>query len=281
MQVPMSDLRKALQPIFFPVEKIAWADHMPEWDYANGLSHLILARPKGRKPIVINSCSKDYSLVPNEELLSPLIDQLESNYTVECEPSHYGYSKFYINMAFKDKAYFIGGKGKKDMLFPMIRINNSYDGSVKYSYSGRILRVHCDNGLCLPEGDEISMEPRMHTGHLDKTAVDDTIGFIQEFLDGAKDLVQGYNVLTQKKYTPGELLQRIEQIAKATDFSKKKMEAVAERVSKEVNDGFDRNDWIIYNAFNYVVYDKTNSEMKDHKRDKLDFKLLEYITDSI
>lgn len=280
MQMQMSkqkpDIWKKLKAIFFPVTKVPLSDYMPEHAFNPGLSFLIIANPENEDKRVINACSKNYHLLTNEELMTPLVKRLTKEYDLDVKVKQYNDSKFYVDFIIKD---FPMELQKGDRIFPRIRMNNSYDGSVKYSFNFGFYRLICSNGLTAPvEGMTSQNVKFMHTPTPGGKALDSTMEAIEIFLTEAPKVLKGYQGLVDKKYNWEAALDKIEKVIENTKFPKKRAEEVQAQLKKEKDAGLPVSAFLVYNAFNHVIY-KTESEMKEHKRDKLDLQILKFITD--
>lgn len=269
---------EALKPIFFPVHKEDNSNLFKGYTFAPRISHSIVCYPEDGGKHIVNSCSKDYGLVNNRTLLEPLITHLEKNHTVEPTfISHHGYSKFYLDLTIKDETF----KFEKDHIFAKIRVNNSYDGRVKFGLEFGFYRVACKNGLtALIEGSSHNMKLRhtmSSTAGIDEKALD----HLEEFLGNAPQIVKNYKVLNTKAWKIERAQELMEQILEETKFPKKSLEIATERLRYENGIGYPINPWLIYNAMNYALYNSPNSRMLTHKRDKVDAQVLHHIVNSI
>lgn len=269
----MSNLKKDLKALFFDVYK----EPAPDKDrfYAPHITHqIVAATPKG--PLVVNACSKNYGLITNKELMTPLIELLEKSYEVEAHASNWGFSKFYVDFVIKDIEIKIQ---KRDKIFPRIRMNNSYDGSVRYQFEFGFWRQVCGNGLCvlLDELENGSIKMR-HTPGNSKDAAIKTMAAIEGFIREVPRLTKGYHDLIEHEMDKDDAIEMINLVIdEVKRFPRKKEEEVMDRMDKEINMGLPINAFMVYNALNYVLY-KTDSQMKPHKRDKVDLEILEFIT---
>jgi hypothetical protein len=266
---------KALKGIFFPVKKVAAYNYLREGVKSlPHLNHLIIAEtPTG--PLIVNACSENYELISNEKLITPIVDGLEKHHDLKIKLTSFSHSKFYVDFAVQDKKMKVL---EKDTILPRIRLNNSYDGSIRYSFEYGFYRVVCSNGLSVPEGDVVK-ENFMHTPSAGQ-AVEKTMKSIEQFIEDAQELVQGFKPLTKKNYSITEATQRMEEVAEEVGYPKKSVEDAVARLQVEMNSGFKVNDYLVYNAMNYALYNKPDSKMKTHKQDKVDHKILHYLIEN-
>lgn len=271
----MSNLKKDLKPIFFPVEKVDASTVMvSDLTFNPQLTHFIVTEQKGVRTVV-NACSKNYHLISNEELMTPLVERLEKEYKVEARVTQTKNARFYVDFIIKDLALEVI---KKDMIFPRIRMNNSYDGSVRYSFYFGFFRLVCLNGMTAPVKELSSGDFKLrHTPGTGGTALERTMESIEIFLDDAPKIIKGYQDLAKGKLTMDACMERIQEVIDNTKFPQKKMEKVLERLNIEKELGLPLNDFIVYNAFNHALYND-GSKAKMHKKDRLDQQILTYIS---
>lgn len=274
----MSNLLKQLEPIFFPVEKVEALYRESNgiaWDFAAQMNHWIVVKPKKGPKLVVNSCSANYHLITNRELITPLAERLDKEFqNVEARISQSRHARFYIDFVIKDKTLDIQ---KGDRLNPRVRLNNSYDGSVRYSFEFGFHRLVCTNGLTAYVASDKSFKLR-HTSGVGASAVDKTMVAIESFLKESGKMVEGYKEMNKKKITYESALDKIEDIIDNTKYPIKKKEGAVARLDEERKQ-FPVTDWLIYNSLNYALY-HDDSKMKIHKRDKVDAEVLKYISNS-
>ena len=270
----MSKLKKQLKPIFFPVEKVSIEDYLGPKTFPltfnDQISHWVISKVKGEDGRVVNACSKNYHLISNEELMTPLIEELESQYDVEASFVSSRGARFYVDFTIKNEALSVM---KSDKIYPRIRLNNSYDGSIRYGLDFGFYRQICSNGLwgfSWEKGFKLR-----HTPGTGAQALPRTMDAIGEFLGFAPKLLKSsYEPLVKHTLTLDTALERVQDVIENTKFSAKKGEAVLARLHEE-RKTLPLNDFLVYNAFNYALYND-GSKMKQHKKDKLDIQILQY-----
>lgn len=267
---------KALEKIFTPVKKVEAASFLKKGNllFQPSMSHLIVVdTPQG--PMAVNSCSKNYELIPNRDLITPLIEKLSDDHDIELKVKHRDYSKFYVDVLFKD------GKQKlqKDDIFPRIRLINSYDGSIRYSFSTGFYRLVCENGMAVPIEDSAETKFKMmHTITAgNERAILKTQNAIEEFLERSPKLMQGFTPLMKKQIAFEAAVAKMQEIAEEIDlYPKKLIEEATARLQVEKGLGYQINDYLIYNAMNYALMN-ADTQMKEHKRDNIDREVLNYL----
>lgn len=278
----MNHALKELEKIFFPVKKVQASE---EQDHSSWLSHEILVWPPGSKPHRprrVNVCSGDYNLVSNRKLFTPIVEQLSKQYEIEVRVSMLEWSKFYVDFIFKD--HNLRGATKKDILFPRLRINNSYDGSMRFSFYFAIWRLICSNGAKAVIPESVRQGKFMHTpqlgletdeGHESSTVL---LEKLETFIGNSKEIVRGYDPLIQSTRQMGEVLDVMTDVQESTSYPKKLVEHAYERLQYEATQLKQPiNDYLIYNALNFALFNSGNSELPEHKKDKKDQEVLDYL----
>lgn len=275
--MPPSSNLDQLKKIFFPVEKREASDSM---GHSSWLSHEIVVMPPGMKrPYRVNVCSADYGLVSNESLIMPIWDALSQEYdNLEVRVTMLDYSQFYIDIVVKNKP--LMGATKKDAIFPRVRIYNSYNGAVKFSFFMALYRLICSNGATAPVPDSEKRGTFMHTAQLkdDGSAAESVMAKLGPFIEKSKQIVRGYDPLIQHTLTQAAAIERIAEVQENTDFPKKLVEHAAARLTLESSELKQPiNDYLVYNAINYALFQSGESALADHKKDKKDAEVLNYL----
>jgi hypothetical protein len=270
------DPLKELEKIFFPVYKQEAPD---DYTCSSWLSHEIFVQPRGlSKPHKVNVCSADYGLVSNRELFTPILEELMKIYPeLEARVIMRDYAQFYVDLHFKGKP--LRGATKKDILYPRLRINNSYNGAVKYSFYMGLWRLICGNGAMAPVEGSLKSGTFMHTPQLaDGAAVETLMSKVTTFIEKSKEIVRGYDPLIEHTLSEAAAIERIDEVKKMTDFPTTLVEHAAARLSYEASQLRQPiNDYLVYNAMNFALYNSGQSEMPEHKKDKQDSKVLNYL----
>jgi hypothetical protein len=175
-------------------------------------------------------------------------------------------------------------KGDKDILRPMLRFVNSYDGSCKTSGSFGFWRKVCDNGLHVAQ-THIGFSVK-HSGAIADIVMPKLDEIVGQFMDNEFfTLKRKFEVLAERPVT------NLEGYVKATakslglfkyESSDKNPEPsanarfvfdVVERETRLLNTR--PNEWIVYNAFNELIHGKLKKTF-DQQR-VLDERLFETI----
>lgn len=268
---------KSIEELLYPVSKVKSSELLPDFDFTPQQEYAIVVdTPDGKK--IVNHCSKGYHLVPNEQVVTPLLEGFKG-YDLEIKGSQRWGCRFDIDFIFKDKAFEMKN-AKGDSVRPKLKIRNSYDGRVRYSYVMGFFRMICSNGLVVPEEglEEYNTKLTMrHTPSLDAHVNPDEIRALAEaFIEGGENLMKPYEELAKKKVK--NLEDRVEEVISETKFSTRRGEDVLDRIQEEMKilKGTP-NDWMVYNGFNYQLNHSTEIKMDAHKKEKIDQQVLSYL----
>lgn len=267
---------KIPKSIFNPVHIVPAGDIIKGHSFNPRHTHFVVVdTPDGK--VIVNSCSKDYTLVDNKKLLDPFIKFFrEGGYDVEWNVSIRNDAVFYIDAIFKNSSVVIHKKSG-DLVFPKLRINNSYDGSVRYSESLGFYRQVCSNGLTVPDGPMTTISKKKHTRQVMEITTEASIfERVTQFINQSGDYVIGYQTLQEQKVA--SLEDRIQEIIELTKFPTRQAEAVLERAIYERDQlKVPQNDWLVYNAFNYQLNHNEEISRADHKKDQIDLEVLNFL----
>lgn len=191
---------------------------------------------------------------------------------------------FAVDYVLADDRYKICVKGETDVLRPMLRFVNSYDGSCKTSGSFGFWRKICDNGLHIAH-TEIGFSVK-HRGNIADVVFPKMDEIVAKFMDNEfYTLKRKFEVLAERP------VHNLEGYVKATakslglfkyEASDKNPEPSANarfiydviaRETRQLNT--QPNQWIVYNAFNELLHGKLKKTF-DQQRN-IDEKLFETI----
>jgi hypothetical protein len=155
---------------------------------------------------LVNVVSKSYGHLPNEvfflEAERKLID---ADIYYKSRSINRDNRSFAVDYILADDRYKIEVKGDQDILFPMLRFTNSYDGSNKTSGSFGMYRKVCDNGLCIAQ-TEIGFSVK-HTGSIAEIVLPKLGELVENFMDNEFfslkkkfDILAEARVLNVEKY---------------------------------------------------------------------------------
>lgn len=261
--------KQTLPPDFLvPVSKVPLSQILPGYQTTSPLSHAIVTGT-GKERTIVNVCSKGYELLPNEKIFEPVLEAVSKNFDVELKANSRNSSKFYLDMVIKDKSYKVL---TKDIVVPRVRVMNSYDGSLKFSYQFGFFRMVCSNGLMAPIKEKSTLFKSMHTPRI-ITQVDRLLESTVEFTEHAQEFVEAFKSMADKKLSMEEATQLIDSIVKNTKAPSKRKENMMERLAIESKMGLPISNWLVYNAINYEL-NHSKSNMAPHKKDKVDAEVL-------
>lgn len=223
---------------------------------------------------IVNFCSENYTLLRNEDVMLPFEELLNNagiGYTVTYRQRNQ--AQFYID-------YELDGNetdlGNGDRVKPMVRLMNSYNGRVRYSFIFGVWRLVCSNGMFIQqEGSNLKL---MHTLQIERddaagTSIDMVRNWMEEtdtLLDPARELIE-QDVI--------ELEDRIMEVIEETNFPTRQAEAVMARANEEMEILKLRraNDWVVFNAFNYQLNHNPAINIHEHKTPKVDHSIMSYL----
>lgn len=264
-------MKNDLKSIYFPVEKLELKDYLHDMEFDPAITHGIFATTKEGKKRLINVCSSGYGLIPNKELIQPILDDFEAKFgEVEVKAYNFHYARFRVDVILKKDPI----KFSKGTIFPKVTITNSYDSSVRFMGSAGIFRLECLNGLSTPVGKGIKVD-FMHTSGA-VTNAENFIESIREFADNTKDIKQMYEPMTEKILTPGRAQEIIEEVRNTTSYPKMAVEFANQRLQEELTTiKAPLNEFILYNALNWGLFNSP-STLRDHKKFKIDQEVLNF-----
>jgi hypothetical protein len=248
------------------------------------------------KELNLNYCSYRYELVPNADIF-PVVRQLLIKHGIEFEEkySHIGYARFYAQFIITDKRYAHRINGStSDWVYPMLKVQHSYNGQTKYKIIFGYYRIICTNGLVIPVEEmkhyNLSMVGK-HTEAIKKSLkkLNNTLNFF------VKNREQVKLAITAKYETlAGNVVEkwqdRVDEVMNVVGINESNKNAVdtkgyiQKQIAKEMDQYGGRvNDWLIYNALNHYIYDVDNSGTNvkaPEVRAELDSKVFEYLLSS-
>lgn len=268
---------KAVEELLYPVHKVKSSELLPDFDFTPQQEYAIVVDTPGGKKVV-NHCSKGYQLVPNSDIVNPLMEAFKGM-DIEIQGSQRWDSRFDMNIVFKDKSLDLKS-AKGDFITPKLKIRNSYDGRVRYSYAMGYWRLICSNGLVIPAEGLEHLNTQLTMRHTPSLEEHVNPGYIREmvegFIEAGKEITKPYEELAKKKVK--DLEERVHEVISETKFSTRRGEDVLDRIQEEMKilKGTP-NDWMVYNGFNYQLNHSTEIKMDAHKKEKVDQQVLSYL----
>lgn len=265
----MSKLQKLLEP----VEKIPIGILLKEEYQTLGRNSHVIVVGEGKNRIIVNNCSEDYALVKNATLIG-LVEEALSDYETETFFSIKNRSRFYFDFIIKNKAVNIQ---KGDPVSLSLKVQNSYDGRLRFNYSFGVYRLVCSNRLSVMDENGLSISA-MHTPQIeDSTLVDDIREKTAEIITGFKDLVEPFKELAKAKAPKDKegVIDFMKELTEGTRFPKRGLEIAADiALDEAIKLNLEMNNWLVYNALNQVLFREGDSNMDEHKKQRVDREIL-------
>jgi len=251
------------------VRIVAAEDILPDYETINSMTHCVVVGDKK----IVQFCSENYMLIPNKSITKPFEERLGAEHKFDLNISMYDDRRFWFNYIIKDKL--IGGK--KDGILPAIKVQNSYDGGLRYILRFGFYRLICSNGMMIPEAGTEETQVTLTHSLGNKNELERAFDRIDDFLSESKEMAEPYQqLMAQKVKSPEE---RIMDVIEHTKFPSRQAEQVTARFHEELQLGLESTDWITYNALNYQLNHNEEIKMQEHKKEKLDIQLLDYLID--
>jgi len=217
------------------------------------------------KPFLLNTCSDVYELVPNSEIF-PVIEKILKNAGIGFTVVYrmLDYSRFYADYTLKMGAITIGNKA--DKIYPVLRIEHSYNGLVKYKLTFGYFRLICSNGLTVPvEGtDNVNITiTGKHTAKI-KKSLEALMEKITYFTDNHERFTKRFHEVAERWIEKWE--DRVEAVIDATGVGRRGFAQITDKIKEEAGKLYNGkvNDWLIYNGINYHIFNATTSEGKEY-----------------
>jgi hypothetical protein len=245
----------------------------------------------------LNQCSPRYELFPNREIF-PKIERILNKHNIQYKAtySHINHVRFYVEYQITDSRYSYRMRGTNDIIFPMLKVQHSYNGVTKYKIIFGYFRFVCTNGLTIPVQEMKRFNLAIVGKHTE--AIKRSFAQLNEMLKffvAEADLVIG--TITQRYETLGGRMvvnpkDRITEVLKATKIIavvNNKFNTVDDillRITEELKKpelaGYNHriNDWLIYNGINQYVNDNKRNIAAPEVRIETDSKVLEYMLEN-
>ena len=234
---------------------------------------------------LVNVVSKSYGHLPNEVFFIEAERKLvDADIYYKSRSINRDNRSFAVDYILADDRYKIEVKGEQDILFPMLRFTNSYDGSNKTSGSFGMYRKVCDNGLCIAQ-TQIGFSVK-HTGAISEIVLPKLGELVANFMDNEFfslknkfDILAESRVLNVEKYVQG--INKAMSLFKYEASDKNPAPSLNARFVLDVVNRETRmlntkpNKWIVYNAFNELLHGKLQKTFDAQKQ--LDEKLFELV----
>lgn len=254
-----------LKDLLFPVEKALISEKYPALKTISSTEYGIFATVDGSE-ILLNTCSKTYELVQNA-MIFVVIEQMLKKGGIEFEVTYgmYDYSRFYADYTIKTGGISVGNR--KDLIFPVLRVEHSYNGLWKYKMTFGYFRMICSNGLVVPVEGKEEQNFTITGKHTAKilNSLDTLLEKIKYFQKNNKKYSERFNIVAERWFPKWE--DRVEAIVEATGVGKRGLAQINDKIKEEAAKltGGKVNDWLIYNGINFHIYNATTSEGKAYE----------------
>lgn len=225
--------------------------------------------------VVVNVVSSSYGHLPNEDFFAAAEAAIiDAGLKYETRSINRENRSFAVDYVLNDDRYVIKVKGKAvdknqarvgDVIKPMLRFVNSYDGMSKASGSFGFYRLVCTNGLMV--ANQVVGFKVLHKGMIAEVALPQIAPLIQKFMSNEYyELSKKFEVLAERPIKDLNLW--VKGVADQTklfgyEISEKNplpslnARLVLDTITREAALlGVQPNAWLGYNAFNEVLHDK-------------------------
>ena len=292
-------LNKEIQndQVYGKVELLNTSDYFGGLPVASKMEKVIISNNK-----VVHTCSPTYGLLDNKDFFGKMENELiDEGLNYRMRSFNHGDSRFSVDYILDDDSKLIvvndqKAKGVDDTIVPMIRLTNSYDGSVKTAGYLGFFRKVCHNGLHMAT-TQLEFKLKHTRGNME-LFIPNIEGIMKKFLDNEvftiKDKIQQMKThfidekqldmwikdlaLQERVWVDNGEKRYLERLEKATaegkDISKilpastsANVDIVRNIIIRDANaTGVEPNAWLMYSAFNEfihsrdaVVFDKLKS----------------------
>lgn len=262
-----------LESLIFPVKKVEMGSlGLPGGLItSSNLSHAIIINNKK----IVNFCSEEYVLRTNESILQKIIPVItELGLQFEFRGSSFRKTRFKMEFIIKSHTVDVGLR-VNDPVSLCLGIYNSYDGYQRYSINLILYRLVCSNGMVAPEA--LLKLSKSHTSQLLSLDDLDAVQLTAHLLTADKvlqDLSQYY--LDLQDFRVKNHITLVDDVINTVRFPVSYRDAIIDRIETELQLGFPKTAWLIYNGFNFVLNHLSDSFI-GRKAETLDTKVLMYL----
>ena len=234
---------------------------------------------------LVNVVSDVYGHLPNEKFFLVVEEKLiEADVQYDVRSINRGNRSFAVDYILNDDRYNIVVANGKDIIKPMLRFVNSYDGSCKTSGSFGYFRQVCTNGLHVAE-TKMSFAVK-HKGSICEFVLPEIDMLVSEFINN-----EYYTLKPKAEFLSGTIISDVQKFIKdlckeTAIFKYEKSdknpepslnaEIVADSILAEARYlDVEPNMWLGYNAFNEILHTKFVKSFEVQKT--LDSKVFESI----
>ena len=217
------------------------------------------------KPTLLNTCSDVYELVTNTSIfpkIERMLRKAKIKYTVTYKMVDF--SRFYAEFKLETGGVSVGNK--KDLIFPIIRVEHSYNGLLKYKITFGWFRMICSNGLTVPVAGKEDQNITITGKHTKQILQSLNLLFekLDFFTKNADKYTEKFHIIAERKVE--NWAARVEYVMEASGIGKRGLEQISAKIEEESKKLYAGkvSDWLIYNAFNYHIYNAKTKEGKDY-----------------
>ena len=264
--------------IFVPSEMKSLRS-LTQMESRRGLENAIISNGK-----IVNVVSNSYGHVPNELFFKKAEEMLtDARLNYQKRTINRNDRSFITDFIIDDNNQF-SVKNEKDLILPMLRFKNSYDGSEKTSGHFGFYREVCSNGLHVSQAEiEFSIKHSKNNTDLIMPRLNN---LFDKFLDNEFytitkkfDRMREFEIIDTKEFVK-EILEstklfRYECSDKNNDPSKKSREILEILDNEALLLDEKPNLWIGYNAFNQMLHNTLKKSFSQQER--LDKKLFDVV----
>ncbi|MDG3581444.1 DUF932 domain-containing protein [Galbibacter pacificus] len=252
---------------------------LTQMESRRGLENAIISNGK-----IVNVVSNSYGHVPNELFFKKAEEMLtDARLNYQKRTINRNDRSFITDFIIDDNSQF-SVKNEKDLILPMLRFKNSYDGSEKTSGHFGFYREVCSNGLHVSQAEiEFSIKHSKNNTDLIMPRLNN---LFDKFLDNEFytitkkfDRMREFEIINTKEFVK-EILEstklfRYECSDKNNDPSKKSREVLEILDNEALLLDEKPNLWIGYNAFNQMLHNTLKKSFSQQER--LDKKLFDAV----
>ena len=296
--------------IFGSVEMVDTKDFFGGREIASKMDKVIISNNR-----VVHACSPSYGLLTNQDFFGKMEEELElEGLQFKTRSFNHNDSRFSVDYILDDDSKIITvndqrNNGIDDTIVPMIRLTNSYDGSLKTAGYLGFFRKICHNGLHMTT-TQLEFKVK-HTKGKMKLFIPNIEQLVQSFLSNEMFSIQDKIQKMQTHFIDEKQIENwIKELAKQDrvwiDNSEEnylKRLQKAEQSGKDISKmspakespnietvksilirdaettGVEPNAWLLYSAFNEFIHSSTSQVFTNQK--ELDTKVFNSIADIV
>lgn len=262
----MSRFNATREDFFAPVEVLPLSQIAPGFTTNSQNANVVLVNtPEGEKKVV-GHVSDRYGVTCNSKVIAPFEDWMKSQgleYTARF--LHNEHRQFHVDFVIENAG--VAEINGVDSLKPRIRINTSYDGTVKHSVCFGSYRLICSNGM-MGVGYDNVIKIKHTKGKVGKVAADRVSDMFGQFLEGFQVQTEVYAPLYDRKID--NLEEAAESIANISKFPVRMVEGAVHIAQMEAAQlGQDVTAWLLMQGFNYQL-NHAEAKVEEKVRMELD-----------